>query len=498
MSLRLRIYLAAVFVIAALVLAMTLPVDWRTNGLHYFGWIVICILSERLCLPAMSGIGTVTMASSAGLASIVLWGPGPTCWIAAISTLVAELFIIRKPLIRASFNAAQITLTTWAAGWAFTALGGPAQGVAHVGRFAAESYGVFKSAAIALKPFTPPSVIGALLLIPALLALFVVYLLVNRTLVATVVAWSTERPFLKVLREDWFYTERLIEDGAAFLLSPLMVVSFQAISYVGALLFYMPLRMFNESHRRYLELQKAQSMMIHTERMAAKGEMAAEIGHELRNILNAISTRAQMISKESAKGVTTNLDRNTQIILEQSKRMETMSRGLMDFSNPELKIERVELNALLQRAVEFVQTTNRFDGVEWEFKLSELNPELRADPGQLHQVFMNLFMNAADAMNETKEAERRAKRIIVTTVRDDRARQVIAIVTDTGPGIPASNLSRIFEPHFTTKVTGHGFGLATSYRIIETHKGRISAESPPGGGACFTITLPMQSPGAWG
>jgi two-component system C4-dicarboxylate transport sensor histidine kinase DctB len=86
----------------------------------------------------------------------------------------------------------------------------------------------------------------------------------------------------------------------------------------------------------------------------------------------------------------------------------------------------------------------------------------------------------------------------VTTVRDDRARQVTVIVADAGPGIPASNLSRIFEPHFTTKATGHGFGLSTSYRIIENHKGRITAESPPGGGACFTITLPMQSPGAWG
>ena len=479
MSLRLRIYLTAVFAIAALVLAVTVPPDLHARGVHYLLWIVICILSESLWLPAMSGTGTVTMASSAGLASIVLWGQGPTCWIAAISTIVAELLWLKKPLIRASFNAAQITITTWVAGAAFSLLGGPIQGLAHVGHVTAGE-------------------IGALRLIPSVLGLFAAYLFVNRALVAAAVAWSTERPFLKVMREDWFYTERLIEDGAAFLLSPLMVVSFEAIGYFGALLFYMPLRMFNESHRRYLELQKAQSMMIHTERMAAKGEMAAEIGHELRNILNAISTRAQLIAKESARGVHTNLDRNTQIILEQSKRMETMSRGLMDFSNPELKIERVDLNALLQRAVEFVQTTNRFDGVEWEFKLSELTPELRADPGQLHQVFMNLFMNAADAMNEIKEGERRPKKITLTTVRDDRARQVTVVVNDSGPGIPASNLSRIFEPHFTTKATGHGFGLATSYRIIDTHKGQITAESPLGGGACFTITLPMQGPGAWG
>src|SRR4029077_10829410 len=125
----------------------------------------------------------------------------------------------------------------------------------------------------------------ALRLALPVLGLFLVYLVVNRALVATAVAWSAERPYLRGLREDWFYTERLLSDAAAFLLSPLMVISFQAIGYVGVALFYGPVRILNESHRRYLELQAAQRMLIHTERMAAKGEMAAEIGHELNNIL---------------------------------------------------------------------------------------------------------------------------------------------------------------------------------------------------------------------
>lgn len=479
MSLRLRIYIMAVMAVAALVLWQTLPADLHANGVHYLAWIGICAASESLWLPTMSGTGTVTMASSAGLASVVLWGQGPACWIGAISTLIAELLVLRKPWVRACFNAAQISLTTWIAGAAFAVLGGPIQGLEHLGGVAAGE-------------------VGALRLAPGVLALFVVYLGINRALVAAAVAWSAERPYLRVLREDWFYAERLLEDAAAFLLSPLMVLSFEAIGYVGVGLFYAPLRMFNESHRRYLELQKAQRMIIHTERMAAKGEMAAEIGHELRNILSAISARAQMIVKESERGSYSNLGRNTQIILEQSKRMETMSRGLMDFSHVELKIERVELNALMQRTVEFVRTANRFDGVEWDLRLSDANPELRADPGQLQQVLMNLFMNAADAMNEQKDGDRRPKRITVSTMRDDRSRQVTIVVTDTGPGIPASNLSRIFEPHFTTKPTGHGFGLSTSYRIVENHKGRITAESPPGEGACFTVVLPIQGPGAWG
>jgi signal transduction histidine kinase len=479
-TLRLKIYVTAVLAVAVLVLSGTLPADLRTNGLHYLAWIGICAASESLWLPTMSGTGTATMASTAGLAAIVLWGRDAACWIAAISSLIAELAILRKPLIRASFNAGQITLTTWLAGAAFALLGGPIQGLEHLGRVAAAGELV------------------ALRLAPGILGMLVVYHLGNRGFVAAAVAWSTERPFLRVLREDWYYAARLIDDAPVFLLSPLMVLSFKAIGYVGVVLFYLPLRMFNESHRRYLELQKAQRMIIHTERMAAKGEMAAEIGHELRNILSAISARAQMISKESERGAYDHLARNTQIILEQSKRMETMSRGLMDFSHVDLKIERVELNALMLRTVEFVRTANRFDGVEWDLKLAEVNPELRADPGQLQQVLMNLFMNAADAMNEQKDGERKPKRISVTTTRDDRTRQVTVVISDTGPGIPASNLSRIFEPHFTTKATGHGFGLSTSYRIVDIHKGRITAESPAGGGACFTVTLPIQGPGgAW-
>ncbi len=475
MSARLKAYVAAILVVAATLVVVDWPSDWARHGIDYLLWVGICAASESLWLPTLSGTGTVTMASSAGLATIVLWGRSAAIGIGALSTLAAELLVLRKPWVRAAFNSGQIAITTWLAASAFGLARGPAQGLEHMA-------------------LAPHGALAVLALAPAILVLFAVYLVVNRALVAVAVAWSTERPYLKVLREDWFYAERLVEDAAAFLLSPLMVVSFEAIGYVGAVLFYAPLRMFNESHRRFLELQRTQRMLIHTERMAAKGEMAAEIGHELRNILSAISARAQMISRDADKSVFTNVPRNTQIILEQSKRMETMSRGLMDFSRAELSIERVELNALISRTVELMRNQNRFDGVEWELELAATDPELRADPGQLTQVLTNLFLNAADAM---KEHGTPAKRIRVETAVDERTRQITIVVADSGPGIPGSNLAKVFEPHFTTKKEGHGFGLSTSFRIVETHKGKIVAESPPGSGAVFTITLPAQGPGAW-
>jgi signal transduction histidine kinase len=487
MSRRLRIYVAAILFAAVLVLAWMWPSDWRAaTGIHYVLWIAICFVCEKLSLSTMSGIGTVTMADSAGLASIVLWGQGPACWIGAISTLVAHKLLLKKTWVRASFNAGQTAITTLISGAAFALCGGPIQGLEHLGRMATGE-------------------LGALRLIPGVLALFVVYFAVNRALVTVAIAWSAERPYVRALREEWLYAERLFQDAAAFLLSPLMVLSFEAISatsavpfvgYAGVVLFSAPLVLLNDSHRRYLDLEKAHLVVIHTERMAAKGEFAGSMAHNLNNIISGIKGKSQLIGKDVERGIYDNIARHMEVINDAVKRMESLARGMYESTHLELKPERVDLNALVQRVVDLVNTSKRFDGIEWDLKLAPQPAELRADPGQLHQVFMNLFANAADAMNEHNG--NRAKRLMVSVIRDDRARQVRVQVLDNGPGIPQSNLAKVFEPHFSTKKTGNGFGLYSTYRIIELHKGRITAENVPDAGAMFTIVLPMKDPASWG
>jgi signal transduction histidine kinase len=165
----------------------------------------------------------------------------------------------------------------------------------------------------------------------------------------------------------------------------------------------------------------------------------------------------------------------------------------VEFSRAELSIERVSLNGLIERSVELVKGQNRFNGVTWDVRLAESLPELLADAGQLQQVFLNLFLNAADAMNE---AQSQRKQIRVTGTWDERQRAVRIAVSDTGPGVALENRARIFEPSFTTKKGGHGFGLSTSYRIITNHGGRIAVECPPGEGATFLITLPQDRAGS--
>jgi signal transduction histidine kinase len=476
-SRKLAVYVISVGVVSAVLLGFNVPTGLEVEWRHYLGWILICVLSESMWLSAISGEATWSLSSSATLAAAMLWGRSPAMWIAALSTVVAEFLVLRKPWTRAWFNGGQMVITMWVAGWAFALLGGTSEGL-H---------------ALAVGDVHDGQVL-ALRLVPAILGLFTAFLLVNRALVAVAVAWSTDRPYLKVLQEDWFYAERLLEDGAAFLLAPLMVIAYRAIGYVGVALFYAPLFMIYESGRRYVELKKAQNQIIHTERLAAKGEMAAEIGHELRTQLAAISGHAQMLLKDADRKVFEHVERRGRIIIEQSRRMEVMAKGLMDFSRAELNVERVDLNSLIQRSIEFVRTQNRFDGVEWDLRLAEQAPALRGDPGQLQQVLLNLFVNAADAMKEKASAR---KVIGVTSSTDDRGRLVRVVVTDTGTGIAAPNLSRVFEPHFTTKPEGHGFGLSTSYRIVASHGGSITAESPPGQGACFSVTLPVNGPGGW-
>jgi signal transduction histidine kinase len=475
MSGRLKAYLALIGLAAIALLFLLPPPELDRRWAHYAAWTVVCFISETLWLSTLSGGGTASMASTANIAALLLWGPDASIWIVTVSTLLANVLLQKKPWERAVFNTSQIAVTMWIAGTVAVWLGAPAHGLRGEGVVAGEG--------------------ATLRLIPAFVGMILSYLLVNRSLVSLAVAWSSDRPYLQVLRQDWFYRERLFDDLALFLLGPLVVICFEALSYVGLVLFYAPLRIIYESSRRYAELRSAQNMLIHSERMAAKGEMAAEIGHELRNQLVAISGRAQMLIRDAERLQFTNVGRYAQIILEQAHRVEAMSKGLMDFSRAELKVEQVDLNALVMRSVELLRPQNRFDSVEWDLRLASGLPELRGDPGQLQQVLFNLFINAADAMRDQSVSRRS---ITVRSQADDRGRRVRLSVSDTGPGIPSALLPKVFEPHFTTKAEGHGFGLSTSYRIVTNHGGQIVADGAPGQGACFTITLPIDGPGGWG
>jgi signal transduction histidine kinase len=474
MSRRLRLYVAGTVLAAAAVLALGWPDRFASDWGHYVAWVVICLVSETMWSNTLSGAATWSLSATVGLSSAVLWGSGAGIWISALSTLIADLFVLRKPPVRVTFNAGQVALATWLGASLFEVLGGRAALPLTAGGGMLDR----AQATTLMLPF---------------LGLVVGYFAVNRAMVALAVAWSAGRGWRQVLFEDWLYMARLELDAASFLLTPLMVISFTTVGYPGVLLFYAPLFMLFQSDRRFIELKRAEAANLRSARFAAKGELAAGIGHELNNQLVAISARAQMLLKDCEKQTFDNSPRHAQIILDQSKRMGVLAKGLMDYTRNQVNLEPMDLNGLLTSTIEFVKGDRRFRGVEWDVALDPELPQVRADVGQIQGVFINLFVNAADAM--ANQEQRRA--IAVRTRLDPRTHAAEVDVADTGPGIQKEHLGRMFEFMFTTKTDGHGFGLSTAHRTIENHGGHITVESEPGQGARFHIELPVSGPGSW-
>jgi len=427
----------------------------------------VSLLAESLWLPTITGKAMESMASTVDLSLLVLLGFRPAVWIVAIAFALANVIFSRRVWYKALFNAGQNVASLSAAGIVYTILGGTA--LAGGGAGATHTLGVG--------------------LILPWVAASVVYFLVNTMLVGGAVALSTGRRFLKTWREEYIYYNSLISSAALFFLSPLIVVSYLAIGYYGLIFLFVPLLLIKEASAKYIALEKAKDELISSERLAAKGEMAAEIGHELNNSLAAISARAQFFLMGVGTMTPEKAQENAKIIFEQATSMTVLTKGLMDFSHKEVRKQPTKLNDVIRRTVEFITPQNKYERVEFSLDLSEDVPVINLDPGQVQQVFLNLFSNAADALRGAKSP---MPRIVIRTRLKQAAGLVELTVEDNGPGLPAEAMRRLFEPSFTTKAEGHGIGLPASYRIIQNHGGKISAQNVPGSGARFTIMLPSK------
>lgn len=470
------LYIAIIAALAAgLLIAGCLRVPhWHWGELLL--WTAACGLAEFLWLQTISGQGTVSMASTFNLAVVFLFGWESSLWITAISTLVANVAVQRKEWYKAAFNVSQSIVTMAAAGLVFAACGGhpllPPGGITSVTRVAE-----FATRFNDIRLFLP------------FLACGFVYQLVNTFLVSGVIGLASERPVLLVWRQNYGYVTEIVSSLALLALSPLVVLAYGVSNLAGLVLFFVPLFLIKEASQRYIDLQKAQDSLIQSERMAAQGVMAAEIGHELNNYLTAISGRAQLIMMKAPLDGDSRLRAAAEIIFENTANMAVLTKGLMDAARRETQPRPAQLNDVVRKTVEFVRPQNKFDDITFETQLDDAIPVAQLDPPQIQQVLLNLFMNAADAMNDAGVAD---KTITVISHLDATRQQVILTVTDNGPGMTGEISGRIFEPTFTTKKYGHGFGLSTSFRIIENHSGRIAVTSKPGEGATFTVNLPLK------
>jgi two-component system sensor histidine kinase HydH len=225
------------------------------------------------------------------------------------------------------------------------------------------------------------------------------------------------------------------------------------------------------------------------ERLAAVGELAAGVAHELRNPLTSIKlliqTAAQRQHKMALPG------KQLQVVEQEIARMENTIQGLLDFARPpELHRVHHDLRTTVRRALNLVEGRAKHQNVAVVEQLPETPVIVDGDPEQLHQIFINLFLNGIEAMPQGGSLTV----AIQAGVRDDSVCRVF--VSDSGSGVPQPVLDRIFEPFVTSKEHGTGLGLAVSHRIAEEHGGTLLASNRTEGGAVFTLELPLSAPPA--
>ena len=237
---------------------------------------------------------------------------------------------------------------------------------------------------------------------------------------------------------------------------------------------------------RTRELTQMQDHLIQSEKLASMGQLSASIAHEVNNPLSGALIYNQLIAKKISRG---EFDREA--ILNYLSKMEhelsrstKLIRSLLDFSvQSEPKFKEVNVNEVLNRALELGIHAGSKENTRVEKDLQPL-PTFMVDPDQLEQVFVNLIMNALQAMPA-------GGKLTLRTFLENRELKIA--VRDTGCGIPPENLTKIFTPFFSTKkeVKGVGLGLSVSYGIIQGLKGRIEVESKVGEGTTFTVCLPI-------
>ncbi|MBI5835734.1 MAG: hypothetical protein HZB25_00685 [Candidatus Eisenbacteria bacterium] len=463
MNRKLVVYVSAVVFAAVVILALLTPqLEWARRD-TYLVWLVALVAAEHLWLSSITGKGSHSMVSTFNFVLIALLPVAAATWIVSLAALIASFVFQKREWYRALFNFAQMVIVTVLASGVFHLLGGELGSLERLRQ----------------APALLAWVAGAL-----------VYHGLNTGLVAGAIALQSHQTWWPTWRENFGYRDELLSSAAMFVLSPIALAVYLSLGIWGLVLFYVPLLLIRDAHVRYIDLVRAQEALILKERMAAKGDIAAKIAHDLGNYLAPIMARAQMLILDAGKLDPEKVARYAQIIFENGANMKILTRDLADFSYAEVNMMPSSLNQLVRQTVEFVRPQGKFQGIQFVFELDEALPQISMDPARIQQVLMNLLSNAADALGDAGTPE---PRVVIRTGLDASGAHAHLTVVDNGPGIAPENLEKVFEPRFSTKgLKGHGFGLATSFNILQGHKGRLTVVSAPGKGATFQLSLPVR------
>jgi two-component system NtrC family sensor kinase len=234
---------------------------------------------------------------------------------------------------------------------------------------------------------------------------------------------------------------------------------------------------------RTQELQEIQDSLVKSEKLASLGKMAAGVAHEINNPLTSILINTHLVLEKLEKN--SHARENLSLIADETSRCSEIVKGLLEFSHQNPPEKRyVDVNDVLNLSVDILKNQVSFQNIKIKKKLQNNLPQIQIDLNKIKQVFLNLMLNAAEAMPDGGSLA------IISKLSQDM-RCVEIEFTDTGLGISKENINKLFDPFFTTKTSGTGLGLAVSYGIIEQHKGKIEVKSQEGQGSTFIIGLPI-------
>ncbi len=264
----------------------------------------------------------------------------------------------------------------------------------------------------------------------------------------------------------------------------LMTLASHAASvWENAMLYQMAQQRNQQLLESYEKLRKAQRELIRKERLAALGEMAAIVAHEIRNPMTAIRGFAQRISKRLHEPET--VEEYLGIIVSEVDRLDEVIRSVLDFGKkPVIRKQPVQIGAIISDALLILEGKISAKSLTIRKSLAAGIPEVMVDEDRMKQVIINLLENAVYVTP-------RGDTVAIEAARIDTS--LVIRVIDGGAGVDPKMTRKIFDPFFTTKVHGAGLGLAMAQRIVEEHNGTIDAANVPGRGAAFTVRLSLDN-----
>jgi two-component system NtrC family sensor kinase len=246
----------------------------------------------------------------------------------------------------------------------------------------------------------------------------------------------------------------------------------------------------HQVEERTLALKTAQDQLVRSEKLSSLGKLSASIAHEINNPLAGILTFAKLMIRMLDQGAPDDATRRTiiknlQLVQRETERCSAIVRNLLDFARERpLALKDIAVNAVLEEAVSLLANQISIQGVKLERHLGEV-PQVHGDFGQLRQAFVNVIMNACDAVGK-------GGHLVIESAVVEAGRIVEISFQDDGPGIAPEHLQKIFDPFFTTKEKGTGLGLSVVYGIVERHGGKIDIQTTVGKGTRVAIRIPAR------